>query len=538
MPQATYLSYKDTHYFSPLVLDYLEGSENLRDLYMHRPDLSGIAQAIEARRAFPTDRKLLVDVLKEQYQSLPVEEAVMHNIEALLSENTFTICTAHQPNLGTGYLYFIYKILHAVKLADELKQSHPDKHFVPVYYIGSEDNDLDELGTFRYGGKKFIWDAGGQTGAVGRMKTDSLKPLLDELFALLGPPGNSLIHLKELLTTAYLKHDNIADATQYLVHSLTGKYGLVALNPDDARLKQNFVKIMKDDLLNHTALSLVTATADVLEKNGYKAQAFPRPINLFYLKDDIRERIERKGDEWQVVNADIHWKETELLKELEDHPDHFSPNVILRGLYQETILPDIAFIGGGAEVAYWLQLRGVFEHYSVPYPLVLLRQSALWIDPQDAARRREMGLSIADLFIPEATLTRDFVKKHSSQDMGTEAESRTFQNLLSALKEKATSIDPTLKRSAEAVLTKIKYQLEVLEKKMLRAGKRKMHHELEGIAHLKNQLFPNGGLQERVENFMSFYLQHGDRFFDELLKGIRPLGSDFLVLEEADSNTP
>lgn len=535
--QASYLSYAATHAFSPIVLDYLAGSSDLRDFYPHTPDAAGIAEAIETRKAFATDRVLLAATFRAQYEHLPQEELVSRNIDLLEKENTFTICTAHQPNLATGYLYFIYKILHAIKLAAELSALHPDKNFVPVYYIGSEDADLDELGTFRYGGKKFLWDADGQTGAVGRMTTASLKPLLQDLFAILGPPGAHLDELKDLLETAYLKHSNIADATQYMVHKLFGRYGLLVLNPDDAALKRTFVSIMKEDLLHHTALPLVTETAEALEKQGYKAQAFPRSINLFYLKDDLRERIERSDNRWQVVHTDISWDETALLEELTAHPERFSPNVILRGLYQETILPNIAFIGGGAEVAYWLQLQDVFKNAGVPYPVLLLRQSALWIATRDATLRQKLALSIQDLFVPEADLTRQYVRRHCGKELSTETETVAFKALLLQLKAKAGAIDPTLKSSTEAVMAKITYQLQVLEKKMLRAGKRQMHTELEQLSRLKSSVFPNGGLQERTENFMTLYLQHGPRLFDLLLEHIRPLGNEFLVVEDGNTNT-
>ncbi len=535
MLQASYLPYADTHSFSQLVLDYLSGAETLREFYPYRPDAAGIAEAIAARKAFPTNRLLLAATLRSQYESLPQEEKVSSNIDLLEDENTFTICTAHQPNLGTGYLYFIYKILHAIMLAAELKAQYPGRHFVPVYYIGSEDADLNELGTFRYGSKKFVWDAAGQTGAVGRMKTASLKPLLQELFALLGPPGTHLDNLKELLDAAYGKHENIAAATQYLVHALFGRYGLVALNPDDAGLKQTFISVMKDDLLHHSALPLVTETAAALENQGYKAQAFPRAINLFYLKDDIRERIERREDHWLVVNTDLKWGEQELLTELDDYPERFSPNVILRGLYQETILPNIAFIGGGAEVAYWLQLFAVFKNAGIPYPVVLLRQSALWIGARDAALRQKLSLSLVDIFEPEAVLTRAFVSRHSGRDLSTDAESHAFKAILQQLKIKAGALDPTLKSSTEAVMARISHQLQVLEKKMLRAVKRQMHIELEQLARLKDNLFPNGGLQERIENFMDYYLQYGPAFFDTLLKHIKPLNAEFLVVEDTHS---
>lgn len=526
---CTHLPYKDTHSFSALVNDYLAKDEKLRGFYRFDTDISGIEKAIEERGKYPVDRALLTRVLEKQYADIETTDAVKQHIQQLKEETTFTICTAHQPNLLTGYLYFIYKIIHAIKLAHELSEKYPDKHFVPVYYMGSEDNDLDELGTFRYGAEKYVWDANGQTGAVGRMHTKSLKSLLDQLFRRLGPPGDFTERLKELLTQAYLQHATIGKATQFLVNELFGKYGLVVIDPDDAELKKAFAEVMKDDLLQGKAEGLVKTQIEKISAH-YKSQAYPRSINLFYLKDDLRERIEKNGDVWKVLNTDISFTEKELLNELGNHPDRFSPNVVLRGVFQETILPDVAFIGGGAEVAYWLQLKTAFEHYHVFYPAILLRQSVQWI-PEDAdKRRKDLHLSFQELFLPKEELLNTYFLKQAKEELNIDEETNELDILLEKLKTKATHVDATLEYSADAVQKKINYQLDILRKKMLRAEKKKHAVIVERIEKLKQRLFPNGGLQERVENFIEYYPLYGDAFFEILYTAIKPLQHEFLII--------
>lgn len=525
------IPYRQTHSFSSLVCDYLAGSEYLKSFYRFGTDKAGLEQALEARKKHQPDRKILSDVLYDQYAEMPVHERVKVNLDLLKKQNTFTICTAHQPNLMTGYLYFIYKIIHAIKLAEELTTLFPGHHFVPVYYMGSEDNDLEELGVFRYNNRKFVWDGGGQKGAVGRMSTKTLKPLLDELFNIMGPPGAYCDELKKILSEAYLQQPTIGKATQFLVNELFGKYGLVVIDPDDRRLKASFANVIKDDLLHQTAHDLVSQQINVLAQR-YKVQAQPRPINLFYLKDDLRERIEEHDGTWRVVNTDIRWNEEQLLRELNDFPERFSPNVILRGVFQETILPNIAFIGGGAEVAYWLQLMPVFDHYGVFYPSIHLRQSALWIENRQSKMRRQLDLGIADLFKPETELVHDFIRTNSSDDWQTTTEMHNIDQTIQQLKQKAIRLDPTLKASAEAALAKMRHQVEVLEKKMLRAEKRKMQQVVEQIGKLKNFLFPGNGLQERIENFLHYYLTYGPIFFDMLKDHMEPLKHEFLVAEE------
>ncbi len=526
----SHLPYAETGYFSTLIKDYLAGNAALRDFYRFTPDLEGIDAAIGERKNFPVDRKLLADTLRQQYRGLEHTEATRHNLERLEQDNSFTICTAHQPNLATGYLYFIYKIVHAIKLAEILNTRHPGKHFIPVYYMGGEDNDLAELGTFHYGEQKFTWHADGQQGAVGRMSTKSLKPLLHDLFRLLGPPGSNTDALIQLLTEAYLHHETIATATQYLVHQLFGRYGLLVLDPDEPGFKKAMLPVLRDDLLHQNSFRLVQAQTERLSER-YKTQAFPRPINLFYLHDQLRERIEKQGDKWTVVHTGREWTEPELLEELTAHPERFSPNVILRGILQESILPNVAFIGGGSEVAYWLQLKPLFEHYGVFFPPVLLRQSVLWIPAAYAALRKKLGLHHKDLLLPNADLIRLFITTHSAADWHTDAERGAIEQIMTSITQKATALDPTLEAAADATLTRIKKQLLRLEEKMYRAEKRKQEVQIRQIEKLKAALFPRGSLQERTENFMPWFIQYGPAYFDMLKEKMQPEKNEFLIIE-------
>jgi bacillithiol synthase len=515
------------------VNEYSDGGEGALPFVNYTPDAAGVESAIAERSAYPVDRQLLVRVLENQYALLNTTEAVKDNIAALLAENTYTVTTAHQPNLMTGYLYFIYKILHAIKLAEDLNKKHTDKRFVPVYYMGSEDNDLDELGVFKFRGDKYVWDGAGQKGAVGRMDTKSLKPLLEKMFRVFGPPGKDCDDLQEMVSVAYLKHKTIGAATQYLVNELFGRYGLVVIDPDDAALKSTFKDVMADELLHSNAQGIIADQTALLEQQ-YKSQIFIRPINLFYLHDQMRERIEKQGDRWVVLNSDITFDREQLLLELDTHPERFSPNVALRGLFQCTILPDVVFIGGGAEVAYWLQLKTLFAHYKVFYPVILLRQSVLWIDEAQARLRQQTGLSIPEIFGDEVELERKYIATNSDSDWQTSEETIAIEAIFSSLKDKAVTLDSTLGPAAEAVLAKMKRQMTTLEKKMLRAEKKKMDVHLQRIYRLKEALFPGGSLQERKDNFASYYLENGSAFLDIIKDAIKPLDNRFLVVEQYD----
>jgi bacillithiol biosynthesis cysteine-adding enzyme BshC len=525
---STNASFAETGFFSKITLDYIANTEALQPFYKHSQDINGIQQAIAARQAFPTNRQLLVDALKEQYVAVSNVAEVNNNIESLLQENTFTIVTAHQPNIFTGYLYFVYKILHTIKLASELKQQLPQYNFVPVYYMGSEDADLDELGKVTVDGQKFVWQTT-QTGAVGRMKVDkALLKMIDAFDGQLSifPHGKELI---QLLRECYAEGSNIQTATFKLTHTLFAKYGLIVLIPDSAALKATMHKIFEEDFLHKTPSSIVEGTIKKLDHH-YKVQANPREINLFYLKDNIRERIVENNGGYKVDHHQIHFTKEELQQEHEQHPERFSPNVILRGMFQETILPNIVFIGGGGELAYWLELKDLFGHYNVPYPVLLLRNSFLVVEKKWNEKISHLNFEIADFFKPENILLEKLVKRDSNVQVDLNNEFKDFDALYKHLKEVVSNIDTTLLQHIDALHTKSAKQLQNLQKKMLRAEKRKFSAQQRQISVIRQALFPNNSLQERTDNFMPFYAQYGPTFIDCVYKNTQGLGKEFITI--------
>jgi bacillithiol biosynthesis cysteine-adding enzyme BshC len=524
-----HLPYQQTGYFSKIITDYLDRAPALAPFYKHPVSPDGLKAALDARKKAAVDRKTLVAGLQDQYQAVAPSPKVVSNIQRLLEENTFTIVTAHQPAIFTGPLYFIYKIIHIIKLADQLNLEQPDKHFVPVFYMGSEDADLDELGNIHLNGEKLVWDTK-QTGAVGRMKTKGLDQLLHRIEGELSvqPHGGALM---EKVREFYLQSPDIQTATFRLLHWLFAEYGLIVLIPDRASFKRLMIPVFEDDLFQQTPCRIVEATIGRLSEH-YKVQANPRPINLFYLKDDLRGRIEKVGDSYKVHESNLSFTPEEIKQELYDHPERFSPNVILRGLFQETILPNIAFIGGGGETAYWMELKDLFHHYGRPFPLLILRNSFLLIDSLWTQRIFNAGLKISDLFQPEDMLLNELVKRESHQQLSMEKEIVEAERYYGSLKERARPVDPTLVQHVEALQAKALHPLKELEKKLLKAEKRKFADQQRQIGALRSALFPNNGLQERTENFMSWWASRGPAFIRDIYHHSPTLEQTFVVLTE------
>lgn len=531
---ATHLSYRQTGAFSKIVLDYIDRSESLTAFIKHPPSIDGLQKAIEARKQFPTNREVLVRELKQQYGIVKASLAVQKNIDALLSPGTFTITTAHQNNIFTGPLYFIYKILHAIKLADHLTTALPSCKFVPVYYIGSEDADLAELNHINLDGEKLIWNTK-QTGAVGRMKVDKdfikLIDAIEGQLAVLPHGGETISLIKE----SYRLGEDIQTATFKIVNTLFAEYGLIVLLPDNAVLKKQMLRVFEDDLLNQTA-SVIVEKASTRLGELYKVQAHPRDINLFYLLDDLRERMEIKDSKFHVLNSKISFTKEELVTELQDHPERFSPNVILRGLYQETILPNIAFIGGGGELAYWLELKDLFDHYSVPYPVQLLRNSFLILEKKWQEKIDRLGFKLEDIFLNEQELINRLVVRETDQKVQLNGTLSATEQLYESIKRQASSIDITLAKHVDSLKTTTLYRLHELEKKMLRAEKRKYSDQQRQIHAFREKLFANNGLQERYDNMLYYYAKWGSSFINQLYKHSLTTESEFVVLSVIDQS--
>jgi bacillithiol synthase len=528
---ATRLPYRQTASFSKIALDYIDQADQLKSFFSYPPTIRGIEQSIEARKAFPTDRSRLVAELEKQYAGITTDPKVKANIKSLLSPDTFTVTTAHQNNLFTGPLYFVYKIVHAIRLADHLNRSLTTYRFVPVYYMGTEDADLDELNHFYLGNEKLSW-ATSQKGAVGKMKIDKkLIALIDQAESELTvlPHGKVVI---ELLRKNYREGITIQEATFGFVNALFADYGLVILLPDNPALKSKLVPVFKDELVNQTASEIVAESAKQLEKSGYKIQAQPREINLFYLNDDTRERITRTNEQFTVLNSSIRFSEKDLLRELGDHPDRFSPNVILRGLYQATILPDIAFIGGAGELAYWLQLKSLHEHYKIPFPVLLLRNSFLLIERKWQERIAKTGFSVEDFFLAEEELMNWLVKRESEQLIQLNGELETVEKLYATVKAQASSVDKSLEKHVDALRTRTITRLQELEKKMLRAEKRKFSDRRRQLQSIRENLFPGNGLQERRDNICYYYALWGPDIIKQLYNQSLALEQEFTIITE------
>lgn len=517
------VTFELTRAFSPLFLDYINGLDILKPFYNIYPKKELFSeQILQKSRAYSSDtRRVLCRVLDHQYSTIEKSAAVKENLQALSNEKTFTITTGHQLNIFTGPLYFIYKIISVINICQQLKSLYPDYHFVPVYWMASEDHDVDEIRTVRIHGKNYSWETV-QKGAAGRLSTKGLAELAATI------PADTTIFRE-----AYSRHNRLGDAVRYYVNALFGEYGLVVADGDDAELKKIFAPVMRDDIFNNTAYQLVTRTDEQLKDMGYRPQVFVRPVNLFYLDEGLRGRIESSNNGFRVADSTIFFSADEINRLLEHNPERLSPNVILRPVYQEWVLPNLAYVGGPAEIAYWLQLKSLFAHHHIPYPVIMPRNFALLIKESLHRKWKKSGITLEELFIPLPELLNEVTLRHAPEQIRLNGQKEAILSQLEQVRENARYIDASLGPMVAAETKRMLKSLEKIELKMLRAEKRKQADRLRQITELKEALFPAGGMQERTENFLTF-TSGNPELIHRLIQEFDPFDFRFNILRVND----
>lgn len=527
------IPFRQTGFFSELICDYLDEKDELKPFYNRYPKLENFeAQITEKKNKYNhAYRSILHRSLLKQYEGLSMSKLTKSNIDSLLDENTFTVVTGHQLNLFTGPLYFLYKIVSTINLAKKLKQHYPKNNFVPVYWMATEDHDFEEINYFNLRGKKVQWNKPNAGGPVGRFDLAGL----DEVFHVVASEwGNTELakKLKNVFTSAYLNQKNLADATRFLANELFAEYGLVIVDGDDFQLKELLIPYAKKDIFEERSFKNVSKTIEALKAISpkYSVQVNPREINYFYIRDGLRERIIERNSEYTVNGTELTFSKEELEDEMANHPERFSPNVITRPLYQEVVLPNLCYIGGGGELAYWLELKSSFDAKEVVFPMLLLRNSVLSITEKQNSKLNKLDISIADLFLDRNQLINKKIRSISNIEIDLSPQKKYLEEQFASLHELAEQTDKTFLNAVKAQERKQKNGLEKLERRLLKAQKRKLKDHVVRLTDLHNWLFPNGSLQERQLNFSELYLEFGNELIQELIKHLEPLKDDFLIL--------
>ncbi len=527
------IPFEEVPQFSRRDRAYVLADPTLRPFYKYPFELEAFARVIEDKKRQPVNRRLLVEVLLEQLEGLDEAPAVLENVQRLSDERTFTIVTAHQPCLFTGPLYYVVKIFSTLHLAAALERRFPEYRFVPVFVSGSEDHDFEEINHISVFGRELRWNAPAG-GPVGKLPTHTLSEVLKQLETILGK-GEHAQRIFQLIHRTHTAHPTYGRAVQAFVHSLFKDFGLVVLDMSHPKLKAAFAPIIEEELFEQPSHRLIEQTVEELEAIGFKEQAHPREINFFYLPDGRRERIVEENGAFHVLNTGLRFSPEEMKAEIAAHPERFSPNVVMRPIYQEFTLPNLAYVGGGGELAYWMERKRQFEHFGVNFPMLVRRNSILWIDRTQQRRMRKLELTPRDLLLDSEALVKNYIAQHAEHEISLSEEKESLRSLFESIARKAAALDPGLEKGVWAEHARQLKSLEHLETKLVRAEKQRHETALNQLRNLKEKLFPGNGLQERRENFLSLYVRHGEALFDLLLQTLDPFRKELLVFEEMEN---
>ena len=521
-----------TNSFEKLIIDYLNDDEFLRMFYLFDDNLEGIKERIETYQNQRLNRQNLKEVLLNQYNSYGIKEIpekVHKNILSLVNPDTFTVTTGHQLNIFSGPLFVIYKLISTINLAEKLNSHFPKNHFVPVYWMATEDHDIDEITSFNLFGKNYRWDSQWK-GIAGKMPLKGIEDVINELKIVFGNNAHA-DELLSLMSSAYLDSTSLAEATRKWINKILGRSGLLVIDGNEALLKKTIQDILNDEVINKTSSSIIIKTTENLEKK-YQSQAKPREINLFYIGENYRERLVKENDNIRVLNTDLVFSKDQIKEELISHPERFSPNVVLRPLYQGSILPDIVFVGGPSEISYWLELKELFEFHKVPMPVLFLRCSSLILDKNTVNKLDKLSIKKTELFLPADELIKIFIQNKEKDQPSFQDVIETISEEFLKLSNSVSQVDQTLRAAVESESLKVSASLRTLEDKIIRSLKKKNEIEVNQIRKIKEKLFPSGKLQEREETLLLYYLKWGTEFIETLKENLDPLEKEFIILEE------
>jgi bacillithiol biosynthesis cysteine-adding enzyme BshC len=501
---------------SPLIQDLLNQDENVRPFISDFFTKENCISSARSRLFSNEKRSVLSTQLIQQYQQLVLSEQLDRNIKLLRSENTFTVVTGHQICSAGGPLYLIYKLFTAIRITQELNASQTEFHFVPIYWMATEDHDIEEIRHFHWGNEK-IELATEFEGIAGELPTEDFLRWMNEK----KEEGKfNEIGLSELFIQAYSKN-NFAEATRFWVNELLGEYGVVCIDGNDSDLKKLASTLFEKEIQDQFIFSEVSKTNAALENSGHNPNIQPREFNLFWLKENgelkIRKRIDKNGDQFQTSDGDRYFTKLEL----SEIPFALSPNVLLRPLYQEMILPNIAYIGGPSELGYWLQLKKAFLAANLQMPLLVHRISMVLVRKRDIEFVAKNGLDITELVqekLHDAQKKMLVAMKVKSFENEISETSKSFDNLRSYISE----IDGSLVGWLSAEEKKQMDQWGNIEQKIKKAIKSKEEVKFNQLEKFFAFVHPNQIQQERVFSLLYAAEIVGWKELKEMLEGLDP----------------
>ena len=513
----------NSFYKNPILMDLFKKDSNLSSFH-NGTDLSHINHDfLEKRDLSIENREVLFQVISSQYSKTGLK--IPENLKTIKNKGVFTITTGHQLCVFGGPQYFIHKIISVLKIVENLKLKFKYFDFVPLFWMASEDHDFQEISSLNIFNKNlsiYMEDGVG----VGKLKPEIFTPILESLKDIFR--NDSRFKNLESIFSASLTQQNWSNATRYWISKVFEKENLIVIDADDIKLKKLFLPTFKNELEEQFIHNSVENTNKKLRSLGYEPKINPRVLNLFFLEDKKRHRIIFENNIFKI--GDKNLKLDEILAILNSSPEKFSPNVLMRPLYQELLLPNLVYVGGPSELVYWSQLKKSFDQANLNFPLLILRDHFNWMSEKNYNQWKSLGFSVNDLSKDPDTLIKNYILNSNNKTLDFKIEIELIDKLSQNLLDKAKEIETTLEPSVNATMKGMKSDLENVKNKFLKALKSKEELKKNQLNKISCQLHVNGNLTERVDSFIPMYVRNEKDYIKTLKSYSQPENKSLKII--------
>ena len=511
--------------FSKLFCDYVNDFEKVGQYYSgnfhSRENIFGKIPEIKNRYQH---RSLVAEVLKEQNKAFGSSERSMENIKYFEEETTFAVVTGQQVGILGGPLYTVYKTITAIKLAQELTTQFPQFKFIPIFWLEGEDHDFNEINVIKLlnaenthvqveyliHGKPLERNIG----AAGEIIFDDyLIKFLKETEEIL---ANSEFKkpLFDSIRSFYRPGISFNTAFALIMNKLFGDSGIVFISANDKRLKHILAPVFQREIQEYPHISQIIIERSAELEVSYHAQIKTKALNLFLFHKGGRFHIEPREEGFSLKGVRQHLTKEELLHIAAETPELLSPNVALRPICQDTILPTVAYVGGPAEIAYFAQLQPVYKHFGLTMPIIYPRATATIGEAKVGRILEKYEVDIIDFFD-----SYDHVSKHVIETISEVDIEELFNNSATRIKDLINEmrfglnyIDPTLQSPLDTTHEKMAAHLAALKAKVMAAQQIKHETALRQLQKVTHLIYPNGNFQERELNIIYFMNKYGLAF--------------------------
>lgn len=510
-----------------LFLDYLNDFEQVKNYYninFRNENLyDELFEKVSSRKN--SNKSNLVSILLNYYEGLKCSNKTKQNIEFLNDEKTIAVFTGQQVGLLGGPLYTIYKAFTSIKLAEYLNTKFKEYNFVPIFWMAGDDHDYEEISFINLINKenelaKITLDDGKgleiNRGPVGDLQFDTNVLEFSNLIKSNIRETEFTNGLTEMIDNVLQDGLSIKESFFRLMYQIFDDTGLIIFDPQQKNVKELLKPIFKKELTDYKIHNkdLLLTSADL--DDNYHAQVKIKPINLFYSDETGRHLIEPIEDEYRLKGKRKRFTKEEIIELVDNYPERFSGNVLLRPICEDYLFPTGFYIGGPGEISYYAQVIPLYTHYGLQHPIVFPRASATIIEGNIAKILIKYNLSSQDFFNGKKELKETVINALADIDLEAEFSnaSTKISEILNNLSKKLTSIDQNLNNVSESTKNKISHLLEVMKNKSMKAQEQKFNSSLRQISKAQNLIYPNDNLQERELSIMNFVNKYGFEFFD------------------------